>query len=99
MILNKVVLFLFLHLLCHSQGSYQLAVLKYQGGGDWYANPSALKNLAKSTLLGCKCVIKTTVTAFVSDVHLLLSKHLPLDLVENVTVLESRQLDQATSSA
>ena len=30
-----------------SQTSYQLAVLKYKGGGDWYANPSALKNLAK----------------------------------------------------
>jgi len=30
-----------------SQPSYQLAVLKYKGGGDWYANPSSLKNLAK----------------------------------------------------
>ena len=29
-----------------SQNSYQLAVLKYKGGGDWYANPSSLKNLA-----------------------------------------------------
>ena len=29
-----------------SQSSYELAVLKYQGGGDWYANPSSLKNLA-----------------------------------------------------
>lgn len=26
--------------------SLQLAVLKYGGGGDWYANPTALKNLA-----------------------------------------------------
>lgn len=25
--------------------SYQLAVLKYQGGGDWYANPTSLPNL------------------------------------------------------
>jgi len=24
----------------------QLALLKYSGGGDWYANPTALKNLA-----------------------------------------------------
>ena len=24
---------------------YQLAILKYNGGGDWYANPSALSNL------------------------------------------------------
>ena len=29
-----------------SQKSYQLAVLKYKGGGDWYSNPSSLKNLA-----------------------------------------------------
>ena len=28
-----------------SQGTYQLAVLKYAGGGDYYANPTALKNL------------------------------------------------------
>ena len=28
-----------------SQSSYQLAVLKYGGGGDYYANPTALPNL------------------------------------------------------
>lgn len=28
-----------------SQGTYQLAVLKYGGGGDYYANPTALPNL------------------------------------------------------
>ena len=27
------------------QTSYQLAVLKYSGGGDYYANPTALPNL------------------------------------------------------
>lgn len=35
-------------LLCfslYSQGTYQLAVLKYNGGGDYYANPTALPNL------------------------------------------------------
>ena len=25
--------------------SYQIALLKYQGGGDWYANPTSLPNL------------------------------------------------------
>ena len=25
--------------------SYKIAVLKYQGGGDWYANPTSLPNL------------------------------------------------------
>ena len=29
-----------------AQHSYELAVLKYSGGGDWYSNPSALKNLS-----------------------------------------------------
>ena len=27
------------------QNTYQIAVLKYNGGGDWYANPTALPNL------------------------------------------------------
>ncbi len=26
-------------------GFYQLAVLKYRGGGDWYSNPTAVPNL------------------------------------------------------
>ncbi len=29
-----------------NQSTLQLAVLKYGGGGDWYANPTSLKNLA-----------------------------------------------------
>ena len=31
--------------LLQAQGTYQLAVLKYNGGGDYYANPTALPNL------------------------------------------------------
>jgi len=30
-----------------AQGTYQLAVLKYNGGGDYYANPTALPNLVQ----------------------------------------------------
>lgn len=30
-----------------SQTTYQLAVLKYNGGGDYYANPTAVPNLAR----------------------------------------------------
>ena len=37
------ILLLSMNVLC--QGSYQLAVLKYNGGGDYYANPTALPNL------------------------------------------------------
>ncbi|MDX1651795.1 MAG: DUF4159 domain-containing protein [Brumimicrobium sp.] len=29
------------------QGDYQLAVLKYSGGGDYYANPTSVPNLVK----------------------------------------------------
>jgi len=31
--------------LSFGQGTYQLAVLKYNGGGDYYANPTSLPNL------------------------------------------------------
>lgn len=45
--MNKLI---FIFLLCLSlpvlsQGTYQLAVLKYNGGGDYYANPTSLPNL------------------------------------------------------
>jgi hypothetical protein len=30
-----------------AQGSFQLAVLKYGGGGDWYANPTSVPNLVR----------------------------------------------------
>lgn len=32
-------------LITFGQGTYQLAVLKYNGGGDYYANPTSLPNL------------------------------------------------------
>lgn len=35
----------FLSMYTNAQGTYQLAVLKYSGGGDYYANPTALPNL------------------------------------------------------
>ena len=34
-------------LLGQTQSSYKLAVLKYSGGGDYYANPTALPNLVQ----------------------------------------------------
>ncbi|TSA26043.1 MAG: DUF4159 domain-containing protein [Bacteroidetes bacterium] len=30
-----------------TQPSFQIALLKYSGGGDWYANPTSLPNLVK----------------------------------------------------
>jgi hypothetical protein len=36
---------MWLGLFAVSQNSFQVAVLKYRGGGDWYANPTSLPNL------------------------------------------------------
>ena len=36
---------LFIQPMLHAQTSLSLAVLKYNGGGDYYANPTALPNL------------------------------------------------------
>ena len=45
---------LLLGLIVHAQGTWAIALLKYNGGGDWYANPSSLPNLARfcNTVLG-----------------------------------------------
>lgn len=46
--MNKKIIYLGLFLtplMAFSQNNYQIAVLKYNGGGDWYANPTALPNL------------------------------------------------------
>jgi hypothetical protein len=38
---------LILGLSAQAQSAYQIALLKYNGGGDWYANPSSLPNLIR----------------------------------------------------
>jgi hypothetical protein len=40
-------LFLFVTGIVQAQSDVQIAVLKYRGGGDWYANPTSLPNLAR----------------------------------------------------
>lgn len=42
-----LLLLLFFLPLENSEAPLKLALLKYNGGGDWYANPTALPNLAK----------------------------------------------------
>ena len=49
-IMNKtyyifIITILSLPLTAISQATYQIALLKYSGGGDWYANPTSLPNL------------------------------------------------------
>ena len=45
----KITLFLFflITFTASSQSNFKLAVLKYEGGGDYYANPSSIPNLIK----------------------------------------------------
>ena len=43
----------------------QIAVLKYDGGGDWYSNPTALKNLIQF----CNKNIDTTLEPQPQVVH------------------------------
>lgn len=46
--MNRLIVFLFLlPFTAFAQGTFKIAVLKYKGGGDYYANPSALPNLVK----------------------------------------------------
>lgn len=44
--MRKILLVLIcIPMIVSAQNTYQIAVLKYNGGGDWYANPTALPNL------------------------------------------------------
>lgn len=47
-------------------GNYQIAVLKYKGGGDWYANPTALPNLVEF----CNENLGTTISTEVATVSI-----------------------------
>jgi hypothetical protein len=42
-----IVLFTSIVPVTFAQSTYQFAVLKYNGGGDWYANPTAVPNLVR----------------------------------------------------
>lgn len=46
-IIMKYIFILLISSITFSQNSYEIAVLKYNGGGDWYANPTGLKNLIR----------------------------------------------------
>ena len=44
---KKIFIVFYLILFCTKVYSQNIAVLKYDGGGDWYSNPTALKNLIR----------------------------------------------------
>ena len=56
--LSTLFFVILLTFLSQGQSSYQLAVLKYSGGGDYYANPTALPNLIEY----CNNNLSTSIT-------------------------------------
>ena len=68
----KQIFFLFSCLIWMTNSEAQeIALLKYQGGGDWYANPTALPNLIKFSNENIKTAISPkpeTVTAGSTDI-------------------------------
>ncbi len=71
MMYKTFILFLLLGIFSFFSFSYplnaplKLALLKYNGGGDWYANPTALTNLAKF----CNSELKTSLDQAYSTVE------------------------------
>lgn len=57
-------IFFFTTSYCFSQ---QVAILKYKGGGDWYANPTSLPNLINFTNSNSKATISKNVATINSD--------------------------------
>ena len=53
--MKKVLVLFFITSLCTAQ---EIALLKYSGGGDWYANPTSLPNLIKYANQNIKTTIK-----------------------------------------
>lgn len=53
--MKKILIVLFITTFCSAQ---EIALLKYNGGGDWYANPTSLPNLIKFANQNIKTNIK-----------------------------------------
>jgi len=63
-----LILLILLNLTSQSQGSYKIGLLKYSGGGDWYANPTSLPNLIKFCNKNLKTnIVKEPVTVEVGS--------------------------------
>ena len=50
--------------MCNTLFGQQIAVLHYNGGGDWYSNPTALPNLVKF----CNSKLKTNIDEKIAEV-------------------------------
>lgn len=65
--MKKNVFILLLSLLCLSAKAQQVAILKYKGGGDWYANPTAIPNLIEFSNKYSKTNISKNIASINSD--------------------------------
>lgn len=63
----KKIIFLFSFFLLNSLVAQQIAVLHYGGGGDWYANPTALPNLVKFVNKNCTTAIDENIATVKPD--------------------------------
>ncbi len=59
----KLFLFLFCTLTYYTHIAQEVAILKYNGGGDWYANPTAIPNLVAFANSNIKTNIAKTPTS------------------------------------
>ena len=69
MSLEKILIWIFSLSVVYAVHGQKLAVLKYEGGGDWYANPTALPNLARfcNTSLAFDLDLEVDEVSFKSD--------------------------------
>jgi hypothetical protein len=63
--MKRVILLLAFNFLILTLSAQDLAILKYQGGGDWYSNPTALPNL----IAFCNSNISTKINPFPQTVE------------------------------
>ena len=63
----KNILLILFFLITRSIFSQEIAILKYKGGGDWYANPTALPNLVKFTNQYSKTSISKNIATISSE--------------------------------
>ncbi|TYP96483.1 uncharacterized protein DUF4159 [Tenacibaculum adriaticum] len=64
--MNKF-LSLFFLLIFNLVSAQQIAILKYNGGGDWYANPTALPNLIDFTNQNCRTSIDKNIATVIPN--------------------------------
>ncbi len=64
--MKKVIILLIFNFLLLTLSAQEIALVKYKGGGDWYANPTALRNL----IIYCNNNINTKIKAKPQEVEI-----------------------------